>query len=281
MPIAARKRSQPSRFGAVGWSDLERELDAWTAVGRTATLWWRDDDAAGVTPALERLLDLADELDVTLALAVIPARADRSLRRLLARSRRVVVFQHGYAHANHAPPGAKKAELGPHRPRSVMRRELAAGRVRLDRLLGGPGGVPMLPVLVPPWNRIDPALLPELSGIGFGGLSGFAGRRDATAECLVRADSHVDIVDWPARRADRRPPFVGTSAALGRLVERLAARRRGRADPDRPTGLLTHHLVLDEAGWAFAAELVRRSTGHGGARWLDPRRVFAGGEQVP
>ncbi len=280
MPIAARLSESP-RSGGVGWPDLERELDAWTVAGRTATLWWRDDDAAGATPALERLLALADELDVTPALAVIPARADRSLRRLLAQSRRVVVLQHGYAHENHAPPGAKKAEFGPHRPRPVMRRELAAGRVRLDRLLGGPGGAPMLPVLVAPWNRIDPALLPELAAVGLRGLSGFAGRRDATAEGLVRADTHIDIVDWHARRADGPPPFVGAPAALAGLVERLAARRRGRADPDRPTGLLTHHLVLDEAGWAFAAELVRRSAGHGGARWLDPRQVFAAAARPP
>ena len=93
--------------------------------------------------------------------------------------------------------------------------------------------------------------------------------------------THRLYLRHPARRADRRPPFVGTSAALGRLVERLAARRRGRAAPDRPTGLLTHHLVLDEAGWAFAAELVRRSAGHGGARWLDPRQVFAAAARPP
>ena len=94
MPIAARTSESP-RSGGVGSPDLERELDAWAAAGRTATLWWRDDDAAGATPALERLLALADELATPLALAVIPARADRSLRHLLARSRRVVVLQHG------------------------------------------------------------------------------------------------------------------------------------------------------------------------------------------
>ena len=28
-----------------GWPDLTAELDRWGEAGRTATLWWRDDDA--------------------------------------------------------------------------------------------------------------------------------------------------------------------------------------------------------------------------------------------
>ena len=42
------------------WSDLEAELEAWRCRGRRATFWWRDDDAVEATPALERLLGLAD-----------------------------------------------------------------------------------------------------------------------------------------------------------------------------------------------------------------------------
>jgi hypothetical protein len=53
---------------------LTAELDLWSAAERPATLWWRDDDAAEVTPALERLLALADATGVPLALAVVPGR---------------------------------------------------------------------------------------------------------------------------------------------------------------------------------------------------------------
>ena len=35
------------------WGDLARELDAWAADGRRATLWWRDDDAAHAGPELD------------------------------------------------------------------------------------------------------------------------------------------------------------------------------------------------------------------------------------
>src|ERR1044071_5855240 len=52
------------------WTDFERELEAWGGSGQVATLWWRDDDAVRVTPALARLLGCAGE--TPLALAVIP-----------------------------------------------------------------------------------------------------------------------------------------------------------------------------------------------------------------
>ena len=77
------------RLGCYGsvvtqWSDLTQELDAWTADGRRATLWWRDDDAAEPDAALERLLALAATHGLPLALAVIPARATRALAQRLA-----------------------------------------------------------------------------------------------------------------------------------------------------------------------------------------------------
>ena len=38
------------------WTDLSDEAARWSQDGRMADLWWRDDDAADVGPALERLL---------------------------------------------------------------------------------------------------------------------------------------------------------------------------------------------------------------------------------
>ena len=51
--------------------------------------------------------------------------------------------------------------------------ELGTGRMALERLFGARP----LPVLVPPWNRIAPALVPTLPEIGFAGLSTFGARR--------------------------------------------------------------------------------------------------------
>ena len=42
------------------WAELDLELDRWSAVGRAAILWWRDDDAAEQTAAVDRLLAVAE-----------------------------------------------------------------------------------------------------------------------------------------------------------------------------------------------------------------------------
>jgi len=56
-----------------GWGALEAELDIWQSAGRSASFWWRDDDAIAATPELDRLLALAQ--DAPIGLAVIPAQA--------------------------------------------------------------------------------------------------------------------------------------------------------------------------------------------------------------
>ena len=73
----------------VGWDALEAELDLWQSAGRTATFWWRDDDAIAWTPALERLLELAE--DTPIAIAVIPGNAETGLAEPLLRVPTVTV----------------------------------------------------------------------------------------------------------------------------------------------------------------------------------------------
>ncbi|HYE00178.1 MAG TPA: hypothetical protein VEH84_12405, partial [Alphaproteobacteria bacterium] len=173
----------PASPGAAGWDGLARELDLWGAAGRVATLWWRDDDAVAATPALDRLLAPA----LPLTLAVIPAAAEPGLAERLRTAPAVTVAQHGWSHADHAPPGAKSIELGG-RPAAAVAADLAAGRDRLAALFGER----FRPVLVPPWNRIDPAVLPLLPGLGYAGLSTFTPRRAAeAAPRVVRVNSHV------------------------------------------------------------------------------------------
>ena len=76
---------------------------------------------------------------------------------------------HGWSHENHAPDGQKKQELGPHRPLEAVLGELARGFETIAGLFGDR----MAPVLVPPWNRIDIALIPHLAAVGFRALSTF------------------------------------------------------------------------------------------------------------
>lgn len=247
------------------WMDLENELEAWATAGQTATFWWRDDDAKSVTPELDKLLELRRRVAVPLALAVIPAGADDALARLLAPLAEITVLQHGYAHRNHASEGEKKSELGAGRPLEQILGELIAGRDLLEALFSRR----MLPVLVPPWNRIDAALVPELAGRGFTGLSSWGPRAAPLAGGLAQVNSHVDIIDWPGSRG-----FVGQDVAIGQVIDHLQARRAGTADAAEPTGLLTHHLAHDPAAWSFIPDFITRTKAHPAARWLSALELF-------
>lgn len=252
------------------WSDLQRELDRWGAAGRIATFWWRDDDATAPSPALDRLLALARDQQVVPLLAVIPAHASSALAQRLAHEP-VGVAQHGYAHANHAWPMQKKAELGPHRPIDYMLGELARGGLAMDRLFGPD----WMRVLVPPHNRIAPALVDALPGAGYVGLSVYQARRRKPVPNFVETNAHVDLMEWLFTQA-----FVGEHAALTLAIRHLAARREGRCDPDEPTGLLTHHLAHDEGAWNFAAAFIGRVKTHGAAQWLEPPLAFASPRRI-
>jgi hypothetical protein len=230
-------------MSAIDWRPLDAALARLAADGARAALWWRDDDAVAHTPALDRLLALAARDGWPLALAAIPARVEPSLGpRLAAEPARLLV--HGLAHANHAGPGAKRAEFGADRPLDALAADAARG---LALAQGRPG--PWLPVLVPPWNRIAPDLVPCLTALGYRGLSTF-GARVATVPGLVQANAHLDPIDWHGGRG-----LAGPDALVAGLAAAIA-RRAG------PVGLLTHHLVHDRAVWDFMERLSVRLAAH-------------------
>lgn len=246
------------------WDRLLAELDAWARLGRKVTLWWRDDDATAHTPAFERLCDLSARASMPLAVAVIPKSADAGLKKLLADRPLACVLQHGFAHQNHAPEDEKKQELGPHRPPATMIEELRQGWAKLE-------GFGRIPVLVPPWNRLDEAgLVGRLVDAGFAGLSGFGPRREPTTAGLVRVNTHADIIDWKRSRR-----FPGAGPVLGQVTSHLIKRRSHEADADEPTGLLTHHALHDEDCWTFLQEFLNSTKRHPAVRWLPTREVFA------
>ena len=303
-----------------GWRVLQEELDAWAEAGRVATFWWRDDDANGPSPALERLLRLRSRYRVPLALAVIPERLDPSLASLLqagesSRCRSttptsgkrlrqwipasagmtdtapgagfrhsrgsgnphetsahgsfqpgVSVLQHGFAHRNHAGAGEKSMELSPHRPQEQVLCELRGGFAQLASTFGKD----FLPVLVPPWNRIAPALVPELPALGLHGLSTFMPRTACNpVPGLRQVNCHVDLIDWRGGRKGRDHGILAREVA-----GHLRARRAGRADSGEPTGLLTHHLDHDESAWDFVEEFLDRVVAHPGVHWPASREVL-------
>lgn len=250
------------------WQALATELDAWSAAGQRARLWWRDDDAAAPSPALGRLLDLAAASRAPLALAVIPSRAEAALAEtVMGHPAETAVLQHGFAHASHAAPGSKKCELVDPALRPALLEEIGRGRRRLAALFGPR----LLPVMVPPWNRIDAALAARLPGLGFTGLSTCKARAAATAAPgLAQVNCHLDILQW---RPERR--FLGVAACLDLLTGHLAAKRSGSADGAEPTGILSHHQVHDAPAWDFLAELLAWLARHPAVRLLPAAEVFA------
>lgn len=250
----------------MAWQWLAGELDAWAADGELATFWWRDDDACRASDELSRLLSIGESADVPLALASIPARLEPGLADQLAGLHRVSILQHGYAHVSHAAHGELKRELGG----SVQREELFAQLVRGCERLAQCFGAQFCPVMVPPWNRVDSDVVEALPGLGYRGLSTMRVRKQAfPAPRLYQVNTHLDPVHW---RHDGG--FIGSWPSVAILVQHLQARRSGYRDRDEPTGLLTHHLVQNEAVWRFTADLVDFISEHPAARWLHSDEIW-------
>jgi hypothetical protein len=243
------------------WPDLAVELDRWEEAGRTARLWWRDDDAVAPTPQLDGLLSLAG--DVPVALAVIPAAAQTGLARALDPFPQVAVLHHGWCHANRATSG-KKSEYPAERHPVEVADELDEGRQRLRALFGRRA----LSVFVPPWNRFADRFLPLLAEAGLTTVSQQAPRRTALPDGVAAIDIHLDVTAWHGSRG-----FIGVGSALGRLIAELRARRE--SGDDGAIGILTHHLVMDRATEDFLAQLLLWTRGRPSARWLVADELLA------
>jgi hypothetical protein len=246
------------------WNDLDRELGLWTAQGRSATFWWRDDDAVAPTPALERMIGIAERFAVPLLLAVIPEPSTEALRRRVDACPLVSVAQHGLRHKNNAQPGDRACEFPHARTLSENVVDMAEG---LKLLAGFPH---LLPIFVPPWNRIDARLFPGIASLGHRGVSTFGPR--AMAESLpgfTQTNCHADIIAWKTTRG-----FVGVGRVLDDIIAHLKARRTGAADAEEPTGLLTHHLVHDAASWSFLDTFFARVSQASAVAWLDACTAF-------
>ena len=204
------------------WCSLHAELDEWHKSERLATLWWRDDDTTKPGPLLERLQSIC--ADTGLLLAVVPQHCDPALYAFCVDTPSVRIAQHGYAHINHAPRGQGLGawELGLHREMATVLSELEEGHKRLVDAYAEL----FLPVVVPPWNRIDPKLFPALQANGYKAVSAFGTRPMVNlADGLLSVNSHVDPIRWKTGAR-----FAGTQKTINSLVEHLKNRRLGETD---------------------------------------------------
>lgn len=219
--------------------------------GDRVRLWLRDDDAVDPTPALDRLLALSARYAVPVTLAVIPENTGDALAKRLETVAQARVAVHGWSHRNHAMDGEKKQELDGHRPAEAVHAELKAGFEKLAVL----HPARFTPMLVPPWNRIAPTLMPVP---GYEALSVFGPEKPGSLMRVV--NTHVDVMDWHGTRG-------------GRPADELFAELAGWLDrKDRPPaiGVLTHHLVHDEAVWEFLDRLFAETAAHPACAWVAP-----------
>jgi hypothetical protein len=221
----------------------------------------RDDDAVAPTPALDRLIGLSAEFAIPVALAIIPARSGPSLADRLAATLNVHPVVHGWSHANHAPPSEKKQELGAHRPRAAIRDDLRAARARLSELYGER----LVPMLVPPWNRIDSELLDELPALGFVALSAF-GHKLTARPGLAVFNAHIDLIDSHIGNACRDPAWLIAAIAAEMALARLAG--------GRPVGILSHHLVSDDVAFGFLRDLFTEAS-PARVNWRSPGELLS------
>lgn len=238
------------------WSLLTKELSLWSKAGLKPRLWLRDDDAVAPSAALDRLLVLCDRYEVPLVLAVIPEPTGEELAHHLRDNALVSVAVHGWRHANNAPASEKKQELGRHRPALQVVAELTRGISKLSAL----HGAKLLPMLVPPWNRIDTGLLSSIPGAGFHAISAFADKLlEFQSDELAVLNTHLDIIDWAKRRG------ADHAALAAHFVNEL---RKSREAGRYPIGILTHHIVHDESAWDFLDQLLEMTALSSLCQWL-------------
>ncbi|MFW5834269.1 MAG: hypothetical protein ACOCYE_09235 [Pseudomonadota bacterium] len=226
----------------------------------TALCWWRDDDAGRAHPRLFRLLDLAEANGVPIGLAVVPAWLEPDAAQRIRRSPNATVLQHGIAHDDHGGSEQRKIELGGTVDRAWLERTLVDHRRRLEDAFGEQ----FLPVMVPPWNRMDPDLFPRLPELGFVGVS--MDRGPVLAGPPRRADVHVDAMDWQG--TGRQRPLGDLQAAMHAVLDSGMT----------PVGLMTHHLVVDDPGWDDLDRLLGLRHDGRVVPWASPVELFEGRE---
>jgi peptidoglycan/xylan/chitin deacetylase (PgdA/CDA1 family) len=270
-----------SKIYGSAWESLTRELDCWKARDIISTFWVRDDDACDVSDPLRRLCTLAERHGVNVGLALIPGKLEQSLIKFLE-NRRAQFYPmcHGWKHVDYGRRG-RPAEFGSERPASALYDD---GRRAFETFAEHFGGVAA--VFVPPFNRIADAMVSALPTIGFVGVSkgpralerrlsrivshiGWAPSARLPARGSVpHFDVQIDLIDW------RRRTARDAAAVASDLVGHLRLRRSGFVSPEVPIGLLTHHLVHDDAIWALCDDLFSVLREHESSAFADVAHII-------
>ena len=221
------------------WDLVQAELDHWQQTGKQFQFWWRDDDVIEPSKALDKMLILQKQFNQPLYLASIPQFCHKDLAEALKSYEQVYILQHGYDHKNHGLRSEKKIELGGSWPIDKAQHDLLLGKQKLVSLFKGR----FVPILVPPWNRIDPTYFSFVEE-HYQALSLF--KNPTSNQQFQMINTQIDVIDWK-----RDKQFLGEEPCLLLFLGELQKRRFGAVDIAAPIGLLTHHLDHDDKIWAF------------------------------
>ncbi len=214
-------------------------------------LFFRDDDAGWAQDRLDAMLSVFHLTDTPIDLAVIPAvlTADGAdlLNQWRGRHAGIGLHQHGYAHTNHEPDGARKCEFGQSRPVERQCADIAMGRDRLAGLLGT-----VDPIFTPPWNRCARATVAMLPSWALRPIPMMAAR-------------------WNMKRAlsTCRSISTGTASADAKSLPGALTDLLGR--PTDVAGIMLHHATMDAAALATFTGFLRAIRSHDNVEFVSMR----------
>lgn len=237
------------------WTPLRRALAQCRREDIAVPMWWRDDDATRMTPALAQLIETAVRIGVPVHLAIIPADVDPNLPGEIDTGH-ILPVVHGWAHADHSGPGDKKNEFLTPRPGAAH--DAQAGLNKMLALFGNE----VARMFVPPWNRINDDITGVLAKQGYRVLSTYRPRPRPALAGLAIVNTHVDPIWWSGTRE-----LVDPDILIARAAAQLTDRVEGRADHTEPFGLLTHHLVHTPAIWSFTEAFLDEMQSGGATPW--------------
>lgn len=227
------------------------------------------------------MLDLAKQYSAPVHLAVIPNSLQDSLAIIKTEqySSDCFVLQHGFDHQSYARAEQRKIELGGTQVTLKLLPNLLANLTAGHRLLTTQFDEQYLPILVPPWNRIDPLVESHLADLGYQQLSVLASKK--LPETNFHLNVHIDIIDWKLRG------FAGEEQVLTKIISCLTAQRLQLDTQEtrlnqhstpfdsliKPLGLMTHHLDHDIECWNFLTRFFAFCQQQNKVTWLSGKEL--------
>ena len=230
---------------------LQELFDVAGRMSRPVRIFFRADDIGRIDSNFTRLLQLFADFDMPLCLAVVPRWLDADnwqlIRSLAEKEQLFCWHQHGFDHSNHEAVG-KKCEFGKNRTIEAVRKDILAGKIKLEQLLADS----FLPVFTPPWNRCSEAAMHVLQELDFLALSRSAGSLPPPPAGLMDLAINIDL----HTRRETNPE----QAMHNLMTECRTALESGCM------GFMLHHQRMNANAFLFLEHLLRAINSHPGLR---------------